>query len=203
MGGKVGSKVFPIREEAGGPVILPQLTGAQMAWFALYVQVNHEKEVNQRLEQKSIECYLPLLECWSKRRDRRKKIHVPLFPGYVFVHAILDNYVNVNVLKTPGAVCILKNSEGPLPIPDYQIDSLKTMLGNSSTLAPHAYLTEGQLVQVVRGPLQGCTGILVRQNPKKGKLVVNIDIVKKAVSVELDIEDVEPVTAPPPKIISS
>jgi transcription antitermination factor NusG len=51
--------------------------------------------------------------------------------------------------------------------------------------------------------LQGCTGILVRQNPKKGKLVVNIDIVKKAVSVELDIEDVESVTAPPPKIVSS
>ena len=171
-------------------LIYPSLTGMERAWFALYVQVNHEKEVTKRLEQKSVDCFLPLMESWSKRKDRRKKIRVPLFPGYVFVHTVLDNYTNVNIVKTPGALCLLRSSEGPLPIPDYQIENLQTILNSETELSIHRYLKKGDWVRVVRGHLAGCVGILLRQNPKKGRLVVSIDIIQKSVAVELDIEDV-------------
>ncbi|MCK8603477.1 transcription termination/antitermination protein NusG [Desulfoferrobacter suflitae] len=176
---------------SGRRLVYPSLTGDESAWFALYVQVNHEKEVAKRLEQKSIDAFLPLMESWSKRKDRRKKIRVPLFPGYVFIHTVLDNYTNVNVLKTPGAITILRNSEGPLPIPEQQIQSLQTMLGAGCDLSLHHYLKEGDWVRVRRGPLSGCVGLLLRHNPKKGRLVVSIDIIKQSVAVELDIEDVE------------
>lgn len=182
---------------SSGPILFPKLTGAEQCWFALYVQVNHEKEVKKRLDQKSFDCFLPLIECWSKRQDRRKRIHTPLFPGYVFVHTVLDNYTNVNILKTPGAVNILKNSEGPLPIPQFQIDNLQTVLQALTPLSPHPYMKEGDWVQVVRGPLAGCMGILLRQNPKKGRLVVSVDIIHKSVSIELDTEDVERIASPP------
>lgn len=177
---------------ARGPILFSKLAGVDPAWFALYVQVNHEKEVSKRLEQKSVECFLPLLESWSKRLDRRKKVHLPLFPGYVFVHAVLDNYTNVHILKTPGTVSILRNSEGALPIPDYQIENLQKMLHSPETLCPHPYLKEGDWVQVTHGPLTGCVGILVRQNRKKGRLVVSVDIIQQSVSIELNMEDVEP-----------
>ena len=49
------------------------------------------------------------------------------------------------------------------------------------------------MVRVVNGPLAGCVGILLKKNDKKGKLVASIDIIKKAVSVELNVDDVEPV----------
>ncbi len=174
-----------------GRLIYPRLAGQEKAWFALYVQVNHEKEVTKRLKQKSIDCFLPLMESWSKRKDRRKKISVPLFPGYVFISTVLDNYTNVNILKTPGALTILKNSEGPLPIPDHQIESIQTILDSDVNLSLHRYLQEGDWVRVMRGHLTGCVGILLRQNPKRGRLVVSIDIIQKSVAVELDIEDVE------------
>jgi transcription antitermination factor NusG len=183
----------PCRIPGRGPIFYPKLTGAELSWFALYVQVNHEKEVLKRLQQKSFDCYLPLMECWSRRQDRRKKVQLPLFPGYIFVHTVLDNYTNVNILKTPGSVCVLRSSEGPLPIPDVQIESLKTMLGSTLPLTPHSYLKEGDWVRVVRGSLEGCVGILLRQNPRKGRLVVSIDIIQRSVSVELNVEDVEPV----------
>jgi transcriptional antiterminator NusG len=185
------------QERPEGPVIFPQLTGGEASWFALYVQVNHEKEVTERLALKSVECYLPLIECWSKRQDRRKRIRVPLFPGYTFVHTVMDNYTNVQILKTPGALTILRNSEGPLPIPHYQIENLKTMLGSPEQLTLHPYLREGDWVQVIRGHLAGCVGILIRRNPKKGRLVVSVDIIRRSVSVELDTEDIEPLSAAP------
>lgn len=183
-------------KEPMGPILFPKLTGAEEAWFALYVQVNHEKEVVKRLEQKAIDCFLPISECWSKRLDRRKKIQVPLFPGYVFLHTVLDNYTNLNILKTPGALSILRNSEGPLSIPPFQIDNLKTMVKSAQPFTAHPYLKEGTWVQVVRGPLTGCVGILNRLDPKRGRLVVSVDIIKQSVSVELDTEDVEPTNVP-------
>lgn len=149
-----------------GPVFFPRLTGPQESWFALYVQVKHEKEVAKRLEMKSVTCFLPLVESWSKRQDRRKKIHLPLFPGYVFVHAVLDNYTSVNVLKTPGALTLIRNSEGPLPIPSFQIENLKTLLDSRLPLNPHSFLREGDWVRVIRGPLHRHTDPPVSQKRK-------------------------------------
>jgi len=165
-------------------------------WYALYVQVNHEKEVVKRLEQKEVGCFLPLMETWSKRRDRRKKIQVPMFPGYVFVHVFLDSYMQLTVVKTPGALSLLHNSQGPLSIPSYQVENLRTMINSIQPLEIHPYLRQGDWVHVVRGPLAGCIGILNRVDPKKGRLIVSVDIIKKSVSVELDLEDVEPAIAP-------
>ena len=165
-------------------------------WYALYVQVNHEKEIVKRLEQKEINCFLPLMETWSKRLDRRKRIHLPLFPGYVFVYVVLDNYVNLNIVKTPGALNLLRNSEGPLSIPAYQIENLQTMIRSTQPLKFHPYLKEGDWVHVARGPLAGCIGILNRLDPKRGRLILSVDIIRKSVSVELDLEDVEPSQPP-------
>jgi transcriptional antiterminator NusG len=169
---------------------------ADKEWYALYVQVNHEKEVVKRLEQKEVGCFLPLMETWSKRRDRRKKIQLPMFPGYVFVHALLDSDVHLTVVKTPGALSLLHNSQGPLSIPSYQIENLRTMIRSVQTIEIHPYLKQGDWVHVVRGPLAGCTGILIRVDPHKGRLIVSVDIIKKSVSVELDLEDVEPSLRP-------
>jgi len=180
-----------------GPIIYPKLCGADLSWFALYVQANHEKEVARQLELKSIDHLLPLMERWSKWRDRRKLIYTPLFPGYVFVHTILDNYMNVRILRTAGAVKILRSSDGPLPIPDLQMESLRTMLSFQATLEVHAYVREGDWVRVVRGPLAGHVGILQRHSHRKGRLVVNIDIIQKSASVELNLEDVEILPATP------
>jgi transcription antitermination factor NusG len=158
------------------------------AWYAIYAQVRHESKVYSRLSAKSFECLLPQIERWSRRRDRRKKIQVPIFPGYLFVHTVLDNYQQVKILQTAGVVRIVRTKDGPLPVPDSQMNSLITLLGNDP------YLNEGMRVRIVNGPLYGCEGILVRKKNEKARLVVAIDIIQQAVSVELSEEDVEPIS---------
>lgn len=162
------------------------------AWYAVYAQVRHESKVYARLAAKSFECLFPQMERWSRRRDRRKKIHVPVFPGYLFVRTPLDNYEHVKILQTPGVVSLVRNKDGPLPVPDSQINSLITLLGNATVLTSHPYLKEGMWVRIVNGPLYGCEGILIRKRDEKARLVVAIDIIQQAVSVEISEEDVEP-----------
>jgi transcription antitermination factor NusG len=61
-------------------------------------------------------------------------------------------------------------------------------------LTVHPYLKEGMLVRIVNGPLYGCEGILVHKKHEKSRLVVAIDIIQQAVSVELNEDDVEPIS---------
>jgi transcription antitermination factor NusG len=164
------------------------------AWYAVYAQVRHESKVYSRLLAKSFECLLPQMERWSRRRDRRKKIQVPIFPGYLFVRSLLDNYEQLKILQTPGVVRIVRSEDGPLPVPDSQMSSLITLLNNASVLTVHPYLHEGMRVRIVNGPLYGCEGILVRKKHEKTRLVVAIDIIQQAVSVELNEDDVEPIS---------
>ena len=164
------------------------------AWYAVYAQVRHESKVYSRLTAKAFECLFPQMERWSRRQDRRKRIQVPIFPGYLFVRIVLDNYQQVKILQTPGVVSLVRNRDGPLQVPDSQIDSLRTLLGSNTAISSHSYLEEGVRVRIANGPLYGCEGILVRKRNEKARLVVAIDIIQQAVSVELAEEDVEPLS---------
>ena len=57
---------------------------------------------------------------------------------------------------------------------------------------PHPYLHEGMQVEVVRGPLQGVHGILLRKE-KHHRLVLSVRLIQQATAVEIDVKDVAPV----------
>jgi transcription antitermination factor NusG len=45
------------------------------------------------------------------------------------------------------------------------------------------------MVEVVRGPLQGVQGILLRKE-KRHRLVIGVRLIQQAVAVEIDVNDV-------------
>ncbi len=167
----------------------PQLTH----WYAIYTKSRHEKKVYDRLLEKKMEIFLPLVERWSRRKDRRKKVVLPLFPSYLFVRAWMDPYTHVEILKTDSVVRILGNNGKPLPIPDEQIFAIQALITSGMAVTPCVYLREGMNVQVVNGPLIGVKGILLKTQPQKHRLVLSMDLLKESVSVEIDELDVEPI----------
>jgi transcription elongation factor/antiterminator RfaH len=164
-----------------------------MNWYATYTRSKHEQKVNDRLEKKNIETFLPLIERWSRRKDRRKKILLPLFPGYLFIRAEMDARTHLEILKTDSVVRILCYDGKPAPIPDEQIDAIQILIKNGMAVSPHPYLREGMKVRVVNGPLNGLEGILIKAKPNKHRLVLSVDLIQESVSVEIDELDVEPI----------
>jgi len=162
-------------------------------WYAVHTFCNHEQKVYERLIQQSIHSFLPKMEVWSRRKDRKKKIKVPLFPGYLFVNVYMNNETWLNILKTPGVAYVLGNNGKCTPIPETQILSIKTVLKNDVLIKPYPYLNIGQRVRVVSGLLEGCEGILIRKKPKKDRLVISLDLLKRSICVEIDSADVEPI----------
>ena len=73
-------------------------------WYCIHTRSRHEDAVYHRLSDKKLQAFLPKLEVWSRRKDRRKKIQKALFPGYLFVYEILNPRLGLEILKTPGVV---------------------------------------------------------------------------------------------------
>ena len=166
-------------------------------WYVLHTKSRHEKVVNDLLQKKSVEAYLPLVTVRSKRRDRKVMIRVPLFPGYLFVKTDLHPHSHLEVVKTVGAVRLLGNKQGPVPVSDQTIDSLQIMVDSSHQITTGHRLKTGDKVMVVFGPFAGVVGTFVRYG-SKGRVVVNIEALGQYAGVEVSADDVEAI----PKILS-
>jgi transcription termination/antitermination protein NusG len=164
--------------------------GEQTRWYALRTRSRHEKLVRDQLTSQGIEPLLPTVKRLSQWKDRRKEIEVPLFSGYCFVRFASEQ--KLPVLKTVGVVDIVGGGHQPEPIPDEEISALQTLMTSVLPYDPHPYLSEGMTVEVVRGPLQGVRGILLRKE-RRHRLVLGVRLIQQAAAVEIDISDVVPI----------
>ncbi|HVH26963.1 MAG TPA: UpxY family transcription antiterminator [Vicinamibacterales bacterium] len=159
-------------------------------WFAVWTRSRHEQVVREQLEQKSIEAFLPTVARWSRWKDRKKRIDWPLFPGYCF--ARFDSAESLAVLKCTGVVNIVSVAGKPAPIPEYELDSIRLLVSSDLQYDPCPMIREGTMVEVVHGPLRGVVGRLLRKDAPKARLVLSVDLIGQAVSVEVDAADVKP-----------
>ncbi len=160
-------------------------------WYALHTKSRHEFVVQKELQKKNIEVFLPTVDKLRRWSDRKKIVTFPLFSGYLFAYLELIPEKMVEVLKIKGVVRILGTTPlEPTPIPDAQIENLKKAVLAKCDLDPYPYLKEGKTVRIKRGPLEGVTGILVsRENVHR--LVLNIDLLQRSVSLKIDATEVE------------
>lgn len=163
----------------------------QPAWYALYTRSRFEKKMLVEVTGRSIEAFLPMREVLSRWKDRRVKIWLPLFPGYIFIHHIDTPRNRIKVLNIPGAVRFVGNHGYAEPIPDDQIEAVRRFLESTLAVDPYPYIRIGQKVEVIAGPLKGVQGLLVQ---KKGRFrfVLRVDLIRQAIAVEIDASDVHP-----------
>ena len=159
-------------------------------WYALRTRSRHEKLVRDQLATKGIEPLLPIVKRLSQWKDRKKEIEMPLFSGYCFVR--FGQEEKLPVQKVAGVVEIVGSGSRPEPIPDDEIEALKRLMISVLPYDPHPYLHEGMMVEVVRGPLQGVQGILLRKE-KRHRLILGIRLIQQAAAVEIDVNNVAPV----------
>lgn len=160
-----------------------------MPWYVIHTKSRHEYKVNSGLVQKNLTTFLPEVEVWSTRKDRKKKIKIPLFPGYLFVETDLgNNETKLDILKTPGVVRILgkKENSEQIPVPDETIDAIKRFLNKKADVFSLQYPQEGEPARIISGPFAGIEGIVVKSDADKEIFVISIDILHRSVAVKLE-----------------
>jgi transcription antitermination factor NusG len=156
-------------------------------WYVLFVRSHQEKNVVHSLRQRGIEHLLPCYSSVRQWKDRRVRLELPLFPGYVFVYVPLAD--RLQVLTIPYVVSLVGRKDAPATISCEEIDWIRS--GSAYGKAePHAYLRVGQRVMISTGSFAGMRGILQRRSNGL-RLVVSLESIVRAFTVEVDEGSVE------------
>jgi transcription antitermination factor NusG len=157
-------------------------------WYAAYTCANHERRVAEQLAARGIEHFLPQYESTRKWKDRKIRLQMPLFPGYIFVQMELAN--RLRVLQVPGVARLVGFEGRPASVPEEDLQRVREFLAQGFRAEPHRVLKVGRRVRVTAGPLAGMAGIVARR--KNGhKLVISFDLIQQAMAVEIAGEDLE------------
>ena len=160
--------------------------------YAVQTRARHEKVVSERLHEQGVTTFLPMISEVHRWSDRRKKVELPLFSCYVFVRMVPRNEERVRVHRVNGVFGIVGVRGEGIPIPDEQIQAVRTLVSEKLPWSFHPFLKIGQRVRIRGGSMDGVEGVLVARNGDR-TLVVSIDAIQRSLAVRIEGYDVEAV----------
>lgn len=161
---------------------------SELVWYALRTRYQHEKMAAESLVNKRFVTFLPLYQAVRRWKDRTKRLSLPLFPGYLFVRGGLRRWRDV--VTTPGIRGLVKVGDQAASVPEAEIEAIRRVVDSPMAAEPCPFIKCGDWVEVKVGPLAGLRGILVRKK-NQFRLVLSIEMLGKAVAVEVDAMMVE------------
>jgi len=160
-------------------------------WYAAYTHSRAEKKVALELSKLGIEHYLPLVLTIRQWSDRKKKVLIPLIHSYIFVHITPKQHLPV--LQVSGVVKIVHFCGKPVPIPDWQIQNLKILLGAAVPMSTDCKdFEKGEEVQIMQGSLGGLRGKILHIKGQH-KLVISISALDYNLTIDIDPSFVQPI----------
>lgn len=154
-------------------------------WYAIYTRPCHEKEVYRRLQELVIPAYLPLITTIRQWSDRKKKVNIPLFSCYIFVHITKQDYYRV--LNIPGVVRYVTFEGKAVAIPEKQIRMVKNLLEQDIAVEDiQDNLCCGASVEIIAGPLTGISGELIDFAGKK-RVIIRLNEIRKSMVISVPL----------------
>jgi transcription antitermination factor NusG len=156
-------------------------------WYVLFVRSNQEKRIAYSLHQRGVEHFLPCYSSLRHWKDRRVRLEMPLFPGYIFIR--LPFAERLRALTVPNVISVVGSKDAPSVISPEEIAWIRIGLSHGHA-EPHDYLAVGQRVMITDGPLSGMQGILTRKT-NGARVVVSLDSIARAFMVEVEESSVK------------
>lgn len=156
-------------------------------WFVLRTRSHHENAVENDLEHKRINSYLPKCTVTRRSSDRKWTLQVPLFPGYIFVQPRLEQFESIRYIR--GSCGLILAGLKPAAMPERDLEAVRILVRSGVMLAVNPRLIPGQRVEVIAGPFMGVQGVLIRVKCEQ-RLVLNAHLLNSSVSVEVDTDKI-------------
>ena len=177
--------VGPLSTTSANSLVFPEASLGD--WHVLHTLSRQEKAVAADCAAMKVGCFLPLIRQVRFYGNRKAKVELPLFPGYVFVRGTRDQVFEVDRMKRIASI---------IKVPDqFQIEQelrqLHLAVIHQAPLEPFPYLKKGIPVEVRSGPFRGLRGI-IEDRTKDQRIILQVNILGRAVSLELDGALLEP-----------
>ncbi len=113
-----------------------------------------------------------------------------MFSCYAFVRMVHTVEERLKILRTPGVLGFVGSERRGTPIPEEQIESLRTAIHENIPCFPHSFINAGRRVRILGGSLDGVEGILERKGANQS-LVVSVELLHRSVSIRVEGYDIE------------
>ena len=155
-------------------------------WWVAHTKSRNEKSLAHDLVVKEVGYFLPM--AWKVRRIRGRTLRtlLPIFGGYLFFCG--EEHQRIEVLRTNRVANLIEVKDQQRLVEE--LSQIEQALVAGADLSPHKYLKEGQKCRVIGGPLVGLIGIVVKAKNAL-RLVLQIDMLGQAASVEIDTDMIE------------
>jgi len=173
------------------PNMSPMVGPGVENWYAVHTRARHERVVVHRLQEQGVTTFLPLVTEVHRWSDRKKTVQVPLFGCYVFAKFTSNRSDRLRVLRVDGVFGLVGAGGEGTPIPDQQIDAVRSLVETQLPWTSHPFLKIGQRVRITSGVLNGMEGILVSRNGDRS-LVISVDAIQRSLAVRVEGYEVEP-----------
>lgn len=138
---------------------------SELQWHVMYTTSRAEKKVAQRLREKGLEVFLPMVEELRQWSDRKKKVQKALFNGYLFVKIARSNLWEA--LQVPGAVKFVHFAGEHATVRQEEIDTIQRILETGVAVeTDNSEIEKGEIVKILGGPLEGMEGECVNKGNK-------------------------------------
>jgi transcription antitermination factor NusG len=104
-------------------------------WYVVYTRSRWEKKVSLLLLKENIDNYCPLNKVQKKWSDRIKKVEIPLFTSYVFVH--ISNVEKQKVREVPGVINFIYSEGAPAIVKNEEIEKIRLFLSEYEEVELH------------------------------------------------------------------
>ena len=153
-------------------------------WFVVQTKSADEHRVETHLLNQKIETFLPLIETHLYRNGKMVQIIKPFFSNYLF--ARLDLKLHYYKVKwTRGVSKLLGSGDGPVPISDKVIQTIKERTGKDNLVKLEKELKEGDLVQITSGPFKEFNGIFQQKMSDNGRVRILLNLIGVEVPVQI------------------
>ena len=171
-------------------------------WYVIRTFSGHENKVknllegeledNEKLRLKILEILVPTEKVFEVKDGKKKSKTKNFFPGYILLHADLDNQVKEFVINTQSVMGFLGTVSNPNPL---QPDEVKRIVGrinqDENTERMETIFRNGDIVKIIDGPFNNFSGTIEELNEEKMKIKVMVSIFGRKTPVELDFVQVE------------
>ncbi|MES2514162.1 MAG: UpxY family transcription antiterminator [Bacteroidota bacterium] len=165
-----------------------------LTWYAVYVNVKHEKKVVTKLTDMGITAYTPFIKKLQQWSDRKKWVEFPMLNGYVFVNIANDK--KEDVLKCPGVFSFIKFEAKEAKIRDSEIEILKSieLSGYDVTQSVDDFKILDE-IEVTQGFLKGIKGTVIQfQNTQY--VQIQLQSLNQTIKVKLPKHIIKVITKP-------
>jgi transcription termination/antitermination protein NusG len=175
-------------------------------WYIVQTYVGFEDAVRKSLEQKIQnvglqdriqEIFIPTRTIikLNRKGERQKKLE-KVYPGYIYIHMVLDKEIGYIIQNTQHVSRIAGTGDFAVPLEGGYVDKLKAqLLKESESVSATTSVTYklGDLVRVVDGPFKDMQGKVSGLDPQNSRISVLLTIFERETNVELDVLEVRKV----------